>query len=66
MDRLDAFLRGDAQPFADFRVADFRALFALLSLWAAFWVIRLGVRYGVNDALRKNRAWLRPDGQPRA
>ena len=37
------------------------ALLALLSMWAAFWVIRLGVRYGMDDALRKNRAWLRPE-----
>ena len=28
---------------------------ALLSTWAAFWVIRLAVRYGMNDALRVNR-----------
>jgi len=31
---------------------------ALLTVWAAFWVIRLAVRYGMNDALRMNRAWL--------
>jgi hypothetical protein len=32
--------------------------------FALFWIIRLGVRYGVNDALRRNRSWLassRPD-----
>ena len=34
------------------------AVLALLSLWAAFWVIRLAVRYGMNDALRMNRDWL--------
>ncbi len=32
---------------------------ALITLWAVFWMIRLGVRYGVNDALRMNRGWLR-------
>lgn len=26
--------------------------------FALFWIIRLGVRYGVNDALRRNRSWL--------
>ena len=31
---------------------------ALLTVWATFWVIRLAVRYGMNDALRMNRAWL--------
>ncbi len=30
------------------------AVIALLTLWAAFWVIRLAVRYGMNDALRMN------------
>jgi hypothetical protein len=34
------------------------AVLAFLSLWAAFWVIRLAVRYGMNDALRMNRDWL--------
>jgi hypothetical protein len=23
-------------------------------VWALFWIIRLGVRYGVNDAIRMN------------
>jgi hypothetical protein len=32
---------------------------AVLSVWALFWIIRLGVRYGMNDALRMNRDWLR-------
>jgi hypothetical protein len=31
---------------------------AALTIWAAFWVIRLAVRYGMNDALRMNRDWL--------
>ena len=31
---------------------------AVLITWAAFWIIRLAVRYGMNDALRMNRAWL--------
>jgi hypothetical protein len=34
------------------------AVIAFLSIWAAFWVIRLAVRYGMNDALRMNREWL--------
>ena len=28
------------------------------SVFALFWVIRLAVRYGVDDALKKNRKWL--------
>ena len=36
------------------------AVLAFLSIWAAFWVIRLAVRYGMNDALRMNREWLSP------
>jgi hypothetical protein len=39
----------------------FVALLVLIGLWAAFWVIRLAVRYGVDDALRRNQAWLRQD-----
>ena len=35
---------------------------AALTLWAAFWVIRLAVRYGMNDALRLNRPWLSQEG----
>jgi hypothetical protein len=31
---------------------------ALVTVWAAFWVIRLAVRHGMNDALRMNREWL--------
>jgi hypothetical protein len=34
------------------------AVLAFLSIWAAFWVIRLAVRYGMNDALRMNRDCL--------
>lgn len=34
------------------------AVLAALGLWTAFWVIRLAVRYGTNDALRMNRHWL--------
>lgn len=34
------------------------AVYALVVLWFAFWAIRLGVRYGMNDALRMNRDWL--------
>jgi hypothetical protein len=37
---------------------------ALVPLWVAFWVIRLAVRYGMNDALKMNREWLRA-GQER-
>ncbi|GAB3763084.1 hypothetical protein FB382_001306 [Nocardioides ginsengisegetis] len=33
-------------------------VFALASIWAAFWLIRLAVRYGMNDALRMNRDWF--------
>ena len=36
----------------------FSALFALLCVWACFWIIRLGVRYGVNDAIQMNRGLL--------
>ena len=37
----------------------------LLGLWVAFWVIRLGVRYGVDDALRRHRELTgRPDREP--
>ena len=32
--------------------------FWLLCVWAVFWVIRLAVRYGVNDALQANRQWM--------
>lgn len=35
------------------------AVLGLLTLWSVFWVVRLAVRYGVNDALRANRDWLR-------
>jgi hypothetical protein len=34
---------------------------AVLGGWALFWIVRLGVRYGMNDALRMNRYWLVPD-----
>lgn len=30
-------------------------IFVVLCLWAAFWLIRLAVRYGVQDALRQHR-----------
>lgn len=33
-------------------------LLALLCVWAVFWLIRLAVRSGVNDALRMHRQWL--------
>jgi hypothetical protein len=39
----------------------FVVLLVLVGLWAAFWVIRLAVRYGVDDALHRNQAWLRQD-----
>lgn len=35
------------------------AVLALLSAWALFWIIRLAVRYGVNDAIRMNRSLWR-------
>ncbi|HEU4568726.1 MAG TPA: hypothetical protein VFR99_11885 [Marmoricola sp.] len=34
------------------------ALFYLLAAFALFWIIRLAVRYGVDDALTKHRTWL--------
>jgi len=37
----------------------------LLGAWLLFWVIRLGVRYGVDDALRRHRDSLRPDQERR-
>lgn len=44
-------------------------MLAVLSVWALFWIIRLGVRYGMNDALRMNRDCLRQsdrsDADPR-
>jgi hypothetical protein len=43
----------------------FFAVLSLLSVWAAFWVIRLAVRHGVNDALRMNRGWLQRGGDQR-
>ena len=36
----------------------FFVVLALASVWALFWIIRLGVRYGMDDALRMNRRWL--------
>jgi hypothetical protein len=39
----------------------FFAILALLATWATFWLIRLAVRYGMNDALRMNRDWLAPE-----
>lgn len=45
-------------------VALFMVLFWVLTVFALFWVIRLAVRYGMDDALAKNRHWLvgnRPD-----
>lgn len=32
--------------------------FWLVCAWALFWVIRLAVRYGVDDALQSNRHWM--------
>lgn len=32
--------------------------FAILCVFSLFWLIRLAVRYGVNDALRAHRKWL--------
>jgi hypothetical protein len=37
------------------------AVVALVTLWAAFWLIRLAVRYGMNDALKMNREWVREE-----
>lgn len=37
------------------------AVLALLAVWTVYQVVRVGVRYGVNDALRMNKDWLGPD-----
>lgn len=38
------------------------AVLAVLALWSLFWVVRLAVRYGMNDAVQMNRALLeRPE-----
>lgn len=38
------------------------AVLAVLVLWSLFWVVRLAVRYGMNDAVQMNRALLeRPE-----
>ena len=34
------------------------AVLSVLAVWTLFWVVRLAVRYGTNDALRMNREWL--------
>lgn len=34
------------------------AVLALVAVWAVFWIVRLAVRYGMNDALSMNREWL--------
>ena len=36
----------------------FTIVFGLACVWALFWIIRLAVRYGVNDAIRMNPALL--------
>lgn len=43
----------------------FFVILAVLGPWATFWIIRLGVRYGTNDALRMNRDWLEARGVDR-
>ena len=43
----------------------FYGVLAFLTVWAAFWVIRLAVRYGMNDALRMNRDWLVSESERR-
>lgn len=40
------------------------AVLSFLTIWAAFWIIRLAVRYGTSDALRMNRDWLAPYRDP--
>jgi len=42
----------------DPRVILYVVVLYFLAIFALFWVIRLAVRYGVDDALRKNRSWL--------
>ena len=41
----------------------FFIVLALLTAWALFWILRLAVRCGMNDALQMNRDWLR-SGDP--
>lgn len=36
----------------------FVVVFYLIGILIMFWIIRLAVRAGVNDALTKNRSWL--------
>jgi hypothetical protein len=36
----------------------FVVLLYLMSALALFWLIRLAVRYGMDDALERNRHWL--------
>ena len=31
---------------------------ACAAIFSVFWVVRLGVRYGVNDPLRMNHHWM--------
>lgn len=44
----------------------FYVVFAVLAIWAAFWLIRLAVRYGVDDALRMKEARQRAGDSSRA
>ena len=50
-----AYDRGMLDPAGSLIAAMLVLVFVLLSAWALFWVIRLAVRYGVNDALRMHR-----------
>ncbi|MFS3127684.1 hypothetical protein ACLM5J_04690 [Nocardioides sp. Bht2] len=43
----------------------FFVLLSLATILALFWLIRLAVRYGVNDALQMNRSWLRSSDEVR-
>lgn len=41
----------------------FFPVFAFLTIFALFWIIRLAVRYGTHDALQMNRHWLDTSGR---
>lgn len=45
-------------PFGSLTAVLVFVVFAVLCVWAVFWLVRLAVRYGVSDALRMNRQWL--------
>lgn len=44
----------------------FFVLMYCIFAYALFWIIRLGVRYGVDDALRRNSSWPSASGRDSA